>query len=130
MGSDNININDILQKNAVENKISCAKAFAISKETGLFPDLIGIAMDNAKIKISDCQMGLFGCNSGNKVIRPADNVSEELEDLIFSYLGDDGKLECRAAWSIASELKIKKIEVASACEKMKIKISRCQLGGF
>jgi len=122
-------INDILKKAAVDNKITCAQAFAISQKQCIFPDLLGVAMNETKIKICECQMGLFGCGSGNKTVKPAESVSEKLEDLIFTYLVE-GRLGCQAAWDIAAELKIRKIDVASACEKMKIKINNCQLGAF
>lgn len=127
---DQKNISEILKENAVDNRISCAKAFLISKQTCIYPNLVGIAMDDLGIKICECQMGLFGCKSGNKEVKPAEAVSQELEDLIYTYLGDDGKLTCEGAWGIAAELKISKMNVASACEKLKIKISECQLGAF
>ncbi len=129
MTADNKSLQDKLKNIATDNRLSCGGAFALSKETGIFPDLLGIAMNDAGIKITECQMGLFGCGSGNKLIKPAESVSDELEELIFSFI-EDGKLECRAAWQIASELKIRKIDVAAACEKLKIKINRCQLGAF
>lgn len=126
---DNKNISDVIKEAAVDNKITCAQAFAISHKHSIFPDLIGVAMNEANIKICECQMGLFGCSSGNKIVKPADDVSENLEELIFSHIEND-KLGCQAAWSIAAELKIRKIDVASACEKLKIKIDKCQLGAF
>lgn len=125
----NENITDILRQTAVDNKITCAQAFAISQKQCIFPDLLGVALDEAKIKICECQMGLFGCGSGNKSVKPAESISEELEDMILTYIVDE-RLECQAAWNIAAELKIRKIDVASACETMKIKINKCQLGAF
>ena len=120
---------DILKQAAADNKITCAGAFAISQKQSIFPDLLGVAMNESRIKICECQMGLFGCGSGNKTVKPAENVSEKLEDLIITHL-EDGRLGCPAAWGIAADLKIRKIDVAAACEKLKIKINKCQLGAF
>ena len=125
----NETIIDILKQASADNKITCAQAFAISQKQCIFPDLLGVAMNEAGIKICKCQMGLFGCGSGNKTVKPAENISGELEDLIFTYI-TDARLGCQEAWDIASELKIRKIDVASACEKLKIKINKCQLGAF
>lgn len=125
----NDEIIDILKQSATENKITCAQVFAISQKQSIFPDLLGVALDKARIKICECQMGLFGCGSGNKTVKPAESISEELEDLIFTYIENE-KLSCQAAWDIASKLKIRKIDVASACEALKIKINKCQLGAF
>ena len=127
---ENNDIKDILKQNAVDNRLSCAKAIGLSHKTAIHPNLVGLAMDDTGIKICDCQMGLFGCESGNKIVKPADNVPKKLEELIFSYLDDDGKLECEAAWGIAADMKISKMDVASACEALKIKINKCQLGAF
>lgn len=126
--SDRIDINDILKYSANEGRISCAEAFRLVNEHSVFPDILGIAMDNNKIKIKECQLGLFGHN-GNKLVKPSETVSEELKEHIFEHLEDE-KLPCAAAWAIATEMKISKLEVACACEKEKIKIYKCQLGAF
>ena len=126
---EKIDITDILKENAVDNKMACAKIFEIIRQYTFFPDIVGIAMNQQEIKITHCQLGLFGYPDG-KNITTAESVSEGLEDKIYSFLDDDDKLPCIAAWDIASELKIAKSDVTAACEKMGIKISHCQLGAF
>jgi hypothetical protein len=42
----------------------------------------------------------------------------------------DDRLPCAAAFQIAADFKLAKIRISSACEKLKIKISACQLGAF
>ena len=123
------NIIELIKQSSVDNRITCAGAFAISQKESVFPDLLGVAINEAGVKICECQIGLFGCGSGTKTVTPAERVSEKTEDMIFSCL-DDGKLSCQDAWEIAAELKVRKIDVASACEKLKIKINRCQIGAF
>jgi len=123
-----LNIEDVLKENAVDNKLSCAKVFEIAIGNSFFPDIAGIAMNQQKIKITHCQLGLFGYPDGKKITK-AESVSEALEGAIFFYMEDD-KLPCVAAWDIAAELKISKLEVAAACEKLEIKIGFCQLGAF
>jgi len=122
------NINDVLKESASDASLTCMKAFEIVNEYSIFPDILGMAIDSNKIKLKGCQLGLFGHGS-SKIIRAAETVSEELEDKIYSMLEDE-KLPCAAAWSIASDLKISKLDVACACEKLKIKIKKCQLGAF
>jgi len=126
---EKIDIVDILKKNAVDNKISCAKLFELVTEYTFFPDILGVAMNQEKIKITHCQLGLFGFPEG-KNIKVAELVSEALEDKIFFFMADDEKLPCVAAWDIAAELKISKSDVTAACEKLGIKIGHCQLGAF
>lgn len=127
-GENDKKIDIILKENSTDNSIPCQKAIDIARQLCLFPDILGLAMQSSDIKVTDCQMGLFGCGSAGKTVTPTETVPEELEGLIYEYLDGNYMLECQAAWEIASELKIKKTDVASACEKMNIKISRCQLG--
>lgn len=126
--TENKDINEILKTAASDGSISCPDAFKIVREHNVFPDILGVALNSNKIKIKECQLGLFGHN-GTKKVRPAETVSEELEDRIFDFL-DDNRLACAAAWNIASEMKMSKFDVACACEKIKIKVCKCQLGAF
>jgi hypothetical protein len=126
--AEKIDINEIIKSNAPDGSMSCASAFKLVNEYSVFPDILGMAIDNNKIKLKGCQLGLFGHGS-SKIVRPAETVSEELEDRIYGMLEDE-KLPCAAAWAIASDLKVNKLDVACACEKLKIKIYRCQLGAF
>ena len=118
----------ILLKSAVDSKLPCMKIFTLISENSLDIDETSSALNRLSIKIIACQMGLFGCISG-KHIPMVESVSEELNKKITSRL-ENGKLSCKAAWNIADELNIKKADVASACEFLKIKINRCQLKAF
>ncbi len=126
--SDKLDIVEILKNESADDRISCARVFEVIKEYTFFPDIAGFALTQNKIKLTFCQLGLFGYPEG-KNIPVCESVSEELEDMIYSNIEDE-KLPCAAAWNIAVELKIKKLEVTAACEKLGIKINKCQLGAF
>ena len=64
-----------------------------------------------------------------KIVEPAESVTEELENKIYSHV-EEGIIPCAASWTIAGEMRMTKLEVAAACEKLKIKIKKCQLGAF
>jgi len=119
-----LNIMDLLLKVSNNSALSCVKIFEIINDNSLSVDDVASAIDAAKIKISACQMGLFSHR-----VPPADIVSEILKNKISSNL-ENGKLPCKNSWNIATELNIKKMDVASACETLKIKISNCQLKAF
>jgi len=119
---------EAVRKRAKEGKLPCAVAFEIAKELDISPDEVGFTLDSLEIKIIKCQMGIFGYNH-DKPLRPLDSVPEELKDAITHAL-EGGRLTCRAAWDIAKRLGIGKMVVAAACEKLKVKLSSCQLGGF
>lgn len=121
-------IEDMFLKASVDSRLACLKIFEIIKDNSLDIDEAASAIDSSKIKINACQMGLFGCKGG-KSIPVVDDVPATLKDKINSNL-ENGKLSCIKAWDIAAELNLRKSEVASACEMLKIKINRCQLKAF
>jgi hypothetical protein len=89
----------------------------------------GKTIDLLNIKITKCQLGLFGYGETKKIVQPAKEVAPELKENITSAL-KDGMLSCSCAWEIAGKLNIPRMKVASACEALQIKIKPCQLGAF
>lgn len=117
--------------NSKENggSLDCASAFRMAADTRTLPSEIGRHLDLLGIKITRCQLGLFGGGQSGKSIRPAKKVAEDLQEAIKS--GARKKvLPCARVWSLAKQQKYSKMAVAEACEALKIKISPCQLGAF
>jgi hypothetical protein len=120
---------EIIKKKVSKGKLPCAVAFKIAEETGVSPAEVGINLDLLEIKLSKCQIGIFGYEKDSKIVKAISAVSEDLEKAVRENL-KDGKLACREAWNIAERLGIGKIDVSSACDGLGIKISPCQLGAF
>ena len=125
----NPDIAEMVKMRAVDGKMPCAVAFEISEDLKVTPYDVGANLDLMEIKISKCQMGIFGYPSGNKFIKPMKEVPVSLSNAVRENL-IDGRLSCRNAWEIAERLGIGKMEVVSACDGLGIKISPCQLGAF
>ena len=126
-------IDDRIAKIVIERssneEIPCAVAFDIANDLKVSPEEMGFTIDSLEIHIVKCQLGLHGYQPDGKKVKPADSVESELEKAIREALVDD-RLPCAAAWEIAERSDIPKMEVCSACEALKIKISSCQLGTF
>ncbi len=114
---------------SAEGEISCAAAFRIVSDLGVSPLEVGFTIDVMEIPVTKCQLGLFGYNPRKGFVKPAESVSSGLEDAIRRALVND-RLSCAAAWEIAEEIGVGKMDVTAACEALKIKISSCQLGTF
>ena len=112
-----------------DGTISCPAAFSIVETSGAEPAQVGQTLDLMEVRLVGCQLGLFGHNPEEKPVRPAESVSSELSARIKAGL-KEGRLPCAAAWAIAEELKLPKMAVSSASEKLGIKIKPCQLGAF
>ncbi len=118
-----------IMKAAKDNNIACKAAEKISKSTGLPLGEIGAAIDILNINIVQCQLGLFGFDGKRKGVSPAATVAPDLETAIRKALVND-RLSCVAAWTIADQSGVKRMDVCAACEKLKIKVKPCQLGAF
>ncbi len=118
-----------LKARAKDGRINCAVAHHIAKEFGVTPEEVGATADLLELRINQCQLGLFGHGHQKRLVFPAKEVSDELRQAIEAVLDDDG-LACDAAWRIAEQFTITRVEVSSACETLNIRIKACQLGAF
>jgi len=119
----------VVKKKAKGGEMACALAFEVAGELGVDPKEVGFALDYLEIPIVKCQLGLFGYKPQKKIIKAPDSVDPSLEEAIRKR-SKDGKLSCKEAWAVAESMGLGKLEVASACEALGVKISRCQLGAF
>jgi hypothetical protein len=122
-------IAEALNSKASNRRISCTAAHKIATDLNVSPAEVGFTNDILEIRIVKCQLGLHGFYPEKRIVKPAENVSQTLKEAIRDSIAD-GKLECAAAWDIAKRLGIARMDVSSACEGLKIKISSCQLGAF
>jgi hypothetical protein len=125
----NPSLEDEIRRQAENGEISCPKAMQIATKFGEPTLDLGQRFDEMKIRIVQCQLGLFGCLSGNKIVEPAPEVSSELAEEIRQAIRGN-YLPCKEVWAIAARRKLPKMAVSSACETLKIKIKPCQLGAF
>lgn len=130
---NNTAVDEDLKKEILEavknNSISCKKAEEIAVEIGFSLEETGRTIDILNIKITKCQLGLFGYGETQKIVQPAKEIPPELKENITSALENE-RLSCAAAWEIAGKMNISRTKVASACEALNIKIKPCQLGAF
>ncbi len=114
-----------IEKKAQNNGLSCAAAHAI----GAAPAEVGRNMDLMEVRLSKCQLGLFGYSPNKKIVTPAESVATELEAAI-NAVAVDGRLSCESAWQVAAAQGIKRLELSAACEALGLKVKPCQLGAF
>ena len=125
----NPSIAALIETKAKKGKLSCAAAFSIVTELKVLPRNVGIAIDLMEIRISRCQLGLFGYEDKKPAFAPAETIDDGLKDAIENGLVD-GRLPCKTSWEIADACGVPKMHVSAACELLKVKISSCQLGSF
>ena len=127
--SINAAIAERLTARAKDGRINCAVAHQIARELGVTPQAVGVNADLLELRINHCQLGLFGHGHEKRLIFAAKEVSAELRQAIEAVRDDDG-LACDAAWRIAEQFTIPRVEISSACETLGIRVKACQLGAF
>ncbi len=125
----NPDIEEALKQLAPNGEVPCAVAFKIASDLNIEPGDVGITVDLLEMRLTKCQLGLFGYQPVKRIVKPAREVSKDLEEGIRGGL-EDGRLPCVTAWRIAKDLGIRKMEVSSACEALEIRLCSCQIGAF
>ena len=109
-------------------RIGCAVAHALAavfcgrpvrdRQDGRFVDT----------RIIACQMGLFGYSPERRIVKAAESVSDELAGLLRQSAVTEHR--CAARWRIADDLKLQRMAVAAACERLGLEVKPCQSGAL
>lgn len=122
-----------IQERLVNGQLPCGKAMTIAAELGLSPAEVGAAANEADIRISHCQLGLFGygpkAEGKHKIVEPLADVPGELAERIRAAATPAG-ITCADLWQIAADLQVKRMEASGAVETLGLRVSHCQLGCF
>ena len=118
-----------LKEKIKAGRISCAAAHGVAKRLACSPADIGRALDLMEIRLSRCQLGLFGYQPENRIVKKADQWDAGLEKELRAAL-KHGRLPCSDAWAIADRWQLSRLAVANVCEALGIKVRPCQLGAF
>lgn len=123
-------IADAIAEKEKDGRITCAAAHAMAKKLAVSPQVIGMNIDLLEKRIRRCQMGLFGYDrKTTKKVKPAGMVTQKVEKAIRGAMEED-RITCAAAWRVAEQIGLTKMELSSACEALGIKVKKCQLGAF
>jgi len=126
-----MSLHDEIVRRAPSNELPCAIAFEIAAAGEAAPASMSEAADGCGVRISQCQLGLFGYEAfGTKRIAGRlETVPKPLFDALHGALVK-GAVPCAAAWKIAEEAKIPRLLVGAAANALDVRIAPCQLGCF
>jgi hypothetical protein len=116
----------------VEGILPCGRAFRVAEELGLEPMRVGEEANRLDIRISLCQLGLFGHPTDNpkgRIVELLTEVPGPLEEGLRAAAPGD-RLRCAEAWALADGSGVSRLTVANAAEALGIHIVSCQLGCF
>lgn len=113
--------------------LPCAVAHYIAADLGVTPLQVGETADQMGVRITMCQLGLFGYavkgRPSYRIRQPMEDVPEQLERAIREATVD-GRVSCAALWRIGAEQGYSRPEMGNAVEALGLKVKPCQLGCF
>jgi hypothetical protein len=116
-----------------DGKLPCAVAFQLAEEQGVTPGEIGDLADRLNIRVSNCQLGLFGygpkAEGKHKIVKPAPTVSNDVAAAIQGRAAG-GQIACADLWTVAEALHLSKLQAAAAVEALGLRVATCQLRCF
>ncbi|MCK4570351.1 hypothetical protein KAT84_00230 [Candidatus Bipolaricaulota bacterium] len=112
-------------------RLPCAFAFRIADENGWTPAQVGAEADRLDVRISRCQLGLFGYDSFRQkgFVQRFAAVPGDVTVSLRAVEVDEG-IACAALWRIAEEHGLPRVAIACAAETIGLRITPCQLGCF
>ena len=117
-----------------EGTLACVKGLALAEELGVSALEVGDAATRLGIRISRCQMGLFGYGpkeeGKHRIVQPLENVPPEWETALREATSSEGDLACAEAHRIARLMGVSYLDISNAAEGLGIHIRQCQLGCF
>lgn len=126
-------LEEAIRSELKDGKLSCAAAFKIAQAQEVSPGEVGDLADELGIRISHCQLGLFGygpkAQGLHKVVQPAETVSPELQSALQKHTRE-GEITCADLWAVAKKMSIPKMEASAAAEKLGLRVVQCQLHCF
>lgn len=104
-----------------DGRLSCLKAFKVARLIGLKPIDMSDACKSVGIKISNCELGVFG-----KI------KFQDAETAIYSKISQNftqnKDVSCKTLWYIARESSLRR--VGNTVKYSDIEVTYCQLGCF
>jgi len=111
--------------------LPCTFAFRLAKAHGWTPSQVGSEATRLDVRISRCQLGLFGYDSFSQkglVQRVAAVPGDVMVSLRAAEI--DERISCAALWQIAEEHGLPRLAIACAAETIGLRVTPCQLGCF
>lgn len=104
-----------------DGKLSCLKAFKVSRLIGIKPIDMSDACKSVGIKISNCELGVFG-----KI--KFQNAESAIYSKISQNFTQNKDVSCKTLWYIAQQSSLRR--VGNTVKYSDVEVTYCQLGCF
>lgn len=123
-----------IQTRLEDGQLPCTAACDLAEALGVAPIEVGRTADQVRIRLSACQLGLFGYTGRVKgweldgvASRPA---PDGLAGALYSARNERGEISCEELWRAAERFALERVHAACVADRLGIKIRECDLGAF
>jgi hypothetical protein len=114
--------------------LSCQAAFDAAARLGVAPGDVGRTADALALKLTRCQLGLFGFpghakgwSAAGAAERP---VPAGLKEALLAARDARGDLSCLVIWREADRFGVDRVQAGFIADSLDVPIRHCQLGAF
>jgi len=104
-----------------DGRLSCLKAFKVARLIGVKPIDMSDACKSVGIKISNCELGVFGKINFQ-------NAETAIYNKISQNFTQNKDISCKTLWYIAQESSLRR--VGNTVKYSDVEVTYCQLGCF
>lgn len=114
-----------------DDRLPCATACELAGELGVQPIVVGRTADQMRIRLTACQLGLFGYPGHAKGWEAAETPAPEgLVEALLAARAAHGRISCAALWHEAQRFSVPRLQAGRLADRLGIKIHDCHLGAF
>jgi hypothetical protein len=114
-----------------DGRLPCAAACEAAAELGVQPIAVGRTADQMQVRLTACQLGLFGYPGRAKGWEAAEAPAPDgLAEALLTARSDRGVISCAALWHEAQRFCVPRIQAGRVAVRLGIKVHDCHLGAF
>jgi hypothetical protein len=115
-------------------ELPCAAAMDAAEARGADPLDVGRAADALGIRLTACQLGLFGFPGRAKGSTGKEAAEDDLppgfEEAVRDAGTAQGNITCVDLWVLAGRFSMPRLQAGRAADRLGLKVRECQIGAF
>ena len=123
-------------------QLSCEEAHSIAGARGVNPQAVRQQADDLGIRVSRCQLGLFGYakekgmpgfRAAREAVGGGEGKTEPVPENVAAAVRDacsDNEITCAALWELGRAHNVLRFEMGCIAESLELSVKKCQLGCF
>jgi hypothetical protein len=117
-----------------DGRLACAAACELAAALSVTPIEVGKTADRMQVRLTACQLGLFGYPGHAKAWEAAGWADpappDGLANALLAAGGDRGEMSCARLWHEAERFSATRVAAGWLADRLGIKVRDCHLGTF